>query len=197
MAGMLIQPHVPKHGSSGCFGGQGDAAQLGENLMRSVFGKSSQIPPQPLHGAAASGQDGGPGLSLAGTPVGMRPFHLDGHHVLAGEGTQASRGQRTSWSSLQLSVSTLQNAHTGTDLWDLSLAASKRNISLFYPTIKKKKAAKREVGGMYQTIKYPQQLRERGGQEHRNQGKKKICFLLLNYYLKFLISRLKFKLQDL
>lgn len=47
-------------------------------------------------------------------------------------------------------------------------------------------------------IKYPQQLRERVGQEHRNQGeKKKICFLLLNYYLKFLISRLKFKLQDL
>lgn len=50
---------------------------------------------------------------------------------------------------------------------------------------------------MYQTIKYPQQLRERRGQEHRNQEKKIICFLLLNYYLKFLISRLKFKLQDL
>lgn len=58
-----------------------------------------------------------------------------------------------------------------TGLHDLPLADLKKKHLAISSRYLKKIKAKRE--GAYHTIKYPQQLRERGGQEHRNPEEKK------------------------
>lgn len=132
-AGMLIYRMSPNAFSPGALGAREPLPSWGAS-MRSILGKSSQIPPQPPHGAAASGQDGGPGLSLEGTPMGP-PSPGWTPRCLQGKGPTRTGGNAQAGAPYS-SLRAHSKVHTpGQTRGIFPWQGSKRNISPFYPTI--------------------------------------------------------------